>query len=93
MRYIPTFKKNDGGTYRIIGVTKKVKRYGYAEPSEERYNVLQRRSFLGWKNIEYEHIPEYVSISLGCLGYADWKSELIERHLKDAIDLVEYHPD
>ncbi len=79
----------DGKTYRIVGLVKNEKEYGHEGFSKEKYNVLQVKltNFLDiitklsfWKTVEEEHVPNHVTISIGTLGFSDWKSELIEKH-------------
>ncbi len=84
MANIKTWNHN-GKTYRMIGRNEKEREYGYVGYTEQRYNVLQvkitnlfevlsKRTM--WKDVEKEHIPSHVVISLGALGYSDWKSQL-----------------
>jgi hypothetical protein len=85
MQKIPVFKKADGHTYRIIGKWRWVWERGYAEPSQEKFNVLQVKVWYGWKGLEEESVPSFAWISAACLGYSDWKSKLIEKHMAEAI--------
>jgi hypothetical protein len=76
----------------MIGRNEKEKHYGYVGYTEERYNVLQvkiknpleilkKRSM--WKDVEKEHVPSYVSIAIGTLGFCDWKSLLHDKCKND----------
>jgi hypothetical protein len=84
--------KKDGKKYRIVGLVRNEKEYGYEGFTKERYNVLQVKltnfwdiitSFSFWKNVEEEHVPNHVAISVGALGFSDWRSELIKKYEKD----------
>jgi len=81
MNRIPVFQKADGRTYRLCAMWRWVWEHGYAEPSEEKFNVLQVKVWWGWKTVEEEHIPSWAWIALGCVGYTDWKSKLLADHL------------
>lgn len=81
-----------GKTYRMVGKIKKEKEYGYTEYDKNHYNVLQvkssgivetikNRAF--WKDVVEEYVPGHVLISLGTLGYADWKSPLHDKCRKE----------
>lgn len=78
----------NGKTYRIIRRAQDERERGYAEPSEEHYNVLQVRVhgiidlFLNmsrWQDVKVEHIPSFAWISMATLGFTEWKSELVEQ--------------
>lgn len=83
---------HNGKTYRMIGRIEKEKEYGYIGYTKEQYNVLQvkikdifelmkKRSI--WEDVEKEHVPNHVLISIGALGSSDWKSKLHEKCRKD----------
>ena len=78
---------HEGRVYRIIKIRQYEREHGYAELSEEYYNVLQVKLtslfeiFLNssrWRDVEKEHIPSHVWISSATLGYSEWKSSLLE---------------
>lgn len=76
---------HNGKTYRMVGRNEKETEYGYVGYTVERYNVLQvkitdpfeifRKKSM-WKDVEKEHVPAHVAISMGALGYSDWSSPL-----------------
>ena len=79
-------------TYRFIGKVRKEKEYGYVEYDKNHYNILQVKSsglietiknMAVWIDVEEEHVPEHAIISLGALGYTDWKSELHKKCRKE----------
>lgn len=78
------FKKPDGKTYRIVGLWRWEREYGYSESTKELYNVLQvRKQFLfikWWSNVDAEHVPVWAWAASATLGYTEWRSKLLERH-------------
>ena len=79
---LPTFRL-EGKTYRFAQLTRFESEYGYAEPSEEHYNIVQQKRWWGWKIVEMEHVPSFAWISQATLGSTDWKSEMIARWKKE----------
>ena len=69
---------HEGYKYRLISQWRKEFEYGYSEPAEHTYNILQRMSLFGWVTVEEEFIPNHVIYSLAFLGdTGGWYSELI----------------
>ncbi len=80
--------KHEGRTYRLVSRIEMVRERGYAEPSEEHFNVLQVKltnwlSILSnlsrWTDVEVENIPSFAWIDKATLGYTEWKSALHEK--------------
>lgn len=68
----------NGRKHRIVG-----RSYGhqYAPLAEYRKeNVLQRKRWYGWRDVEVEEVPSWAWIQSATLGSTEWKSKLIERY-------------
>jgi hypothetical protein len=83
-----------GKEHRVVGRTVKSKTRGYVGEDATKYNVLQvRRGGIArvlsakcqeaWKDVEFEEVPGFVTISLGALGYADWESKMMARIMEE----------
>ena len=77
-----------GRTYRLVSRIEMVRERGYAEPSEEHFNVLQGKltnwfsillNLSRWADVEVENIPSFAWIDKATLGYTEWVSALHEK--------------
>lgn len=80
-----TYFIKDGVKHRIGGKFVFEYERGYSEPSQEFYNIVQRKEkflffFTKWVEIECEHVPSHVWISQATTGWHTWKSEMIARY-------------
>ena len=79
MKNKPTEWLHEGTTYRLISRTDKERERGYQGLQSNIYNVLQKKSLLGWKDIEKELVPNHIYYELATMGSTDWKSQLYEK--------------
>ncbi|CAB4180110.1 hypothetical protein UFOVP1040_30 [uncultured Caudovirales phage] len=73
-----TFKGRD---YRLYARTVWQYEYGYAEPAQEMWNILEVRCFrFFWHEIEREHVPSHAWIGAATVGdTGGWVSALHDR--------------
>lgn len=69
---------------RIVGAFRLEPEFGYSEPANNRYNVLQEQVgswlFKRWRTLEEEFVPSFAWIELATLGTCSWESQLIRRY-------------
>ena len=70
---------HEGDTYRFIGRFDKEREYGYVGLFQNRYNVLQKKTFFGWRDIEKESVPNHIYYEQATMGSTDWKSKLLQK--------------
>lgn len=82
---IPTFTMR-GRKYRLAQFWRKTWEYGYTEPTEDKYIVLQVcRCFL-WFTVRSEMVPSWAWIHDACIpGGSGYVPELIRKYGKKAL--------